>query len=121
GGVENALSIAETASLGAQLPHLEIPLIEHLNFSDGVRDFLPIGADILHRSSADAAGNAAQAFDAGAVAGYRARYESVPFLARTYSKQHGIFVDLLFDACNRHPQDKARKSRIGNNQVAAAP
>src|SRR5262252_4493164 len=98
GRIENAFPITETAGLGTEFPHFEISLIEHLNFSDGVRNFLPIGADILHRSSANAAGNSAQAFHAGAVARYRPRHETIPFFARTDSKQHAIFVDLLFDA-----------------------
>src|SRR5690349_10011636 len=74
-------AVGEAAGRIAKLAPMAILQVNGLHAFDDLRDFLAIGAHILHRRPAHAAGNAAEALDAGAVAGYGASHKPVPLLA----------------------------------------
>src|SRR5579872_1153839 len=63
-GVEDAGAISEAAGGVAKLAELAILEIQDLHVIDGFRNFLPVGADILHGSAAGAARDSAEALDA---------------------------------------------------------
>src|SRR5690348_1648328 len=71
-GVEDAGAVGEAAGRIAKLAQMAILQVNGLHAFDGLRNFLTVGAHILHRRPAHAARNAAEALDAGAVAGYGA-------------------------------------------------
>src|SRR5262249_4257635 len=63
GGVEDARAIPEGTSLCTQLANLTIAQIKHEDGRDRIGYLLPIGSNILDRSSTNAAGNPAKALD----------------------------------------------------------
>src|SRR5947208_5846528 len=80
--IEDAGAIAECAGLATEFPHLPVLEIEHLDRFDRLGNILSIRAHILHWGAAHAAGNAAEALDAGALCLHRLGYEVVPRLSR---------------------------------------
>src|SRR5271154_1877705 len=64
GGVEAAAAVAEVAVGGGERDKLERVEVEHAHLGDGLGDLLPIGADVLHRGSADQSGDTGEALDA---------------------------------------------------------
>ena len=81
-GVEDAAPVGETAVGRGEMHHFFRLQIERAHADDGSRDLLPIGADVLHGRATDAAGDAGETFDAGAVPLHRKAYHRVPAGAR---------------------------------------
>ena len=79
--IETAVPIGEAALGGAELNKLVLVQIEGPHTIDRRGHFLPIGAHILHRRSADRAGNAREALQAGAVIVDGSLHKLIPILA----------------------------------------
>ena len=87
GRIEDAGAVSEAAGLAAEFAYLAVFEVEDLDRLDRLRNFLPIGADILYRRAADAARNAAQALDARAMRHDSVRDEAVPGFSRAGVEQ----------------------------------
>jgi len=118
--VENAGSVFETAIRSGQFSGLAVAQIEGADGFDGVGDFLPVGSDVLDRSTADASGNAAETLHAGAVAGDGVGYEGVPFLARADFVMYDSIFFAILHSLDGNLEDQARPPGVGNYQVAAS-
>src|SRR5579884_3108115 len=102
GSIQNAGPITEAAIGRSEFTYALFGEIKRHNSGNDVRNFLPVSTDILHRSSAHAAGNATETFDSGAVSLYTVGDELVPVFAGAGGKQNLFPVSLLFDSgdCN---------------------
>src|SRR5579862_6229870 len=120
--VEDAGAVGESAGFGAEFADLGVVKVEDFDGLDRVGDFLPIRADVLHRRAANAAGNAAQAFDAGASGSDCLGDNPVPGFAGAGIEQDFSFVlaGALFDADDGYFQDDSRPSGVGDDEIAAA-
>ncbi len=78
--------------------------------------FLPVRAHILHRRSAHGSGNPGQAFDPCTSAPDRSPTNSSQIIAGCHAKQ----VSVALDALQSDAQHEARKSCVGDQNVAAA-
>src|SRR6185437_8655755 len=103
-GVEDAGAVGEAAGRIAKLVQMAILQVNGLHAFDGPRNFLAVGAHILHRRPAHAAGNAAEALDAGAVAGYGASHKPVPLLAGSDVENEFVAFLALFQTADANAQ-----------------
>ena len=78
GGIEDAGAIRKCAGFAAEFAHLPVLEVEYFDGLDRLRDFLSVGAHVLHRCAADTAWNAAQALDPGAPGSDRMGDEAIP-------------------------------------------
>ena len=92
GRIEDACAVGEAAGFVAKFANLAVFSVEDLDRLDGLRNFLPVGADVLHRRAADAARNAAQALDARAVRHHGVRNEAVPGFSCACVEKNAAFV-----------------------------
>ena len=76
--IENTSAIFKPALAGLQFANPVLRQIKRRNRSDRLRDFLPVRADVLYRSSTHAARNPAQAFHAGKISVYTIGNKMVP-------------------------------------------
>src|SRR5262249_33505142 len=120
GGVEDAGAITEAAGFVAKLTHLSVFQIERKNRFDGFRNFLAVRSDILYRRAADASGDAAQAFDSGAIARDRLRNKAIPLLACTHLENFLTVFIAPVNSSNSHLEDESRPARVRDHQIAAA-
>src|SRR5579862_220904 len=90
GGVEDARAITKSASRSWQDDDAGGLRIESANRFDRVGNLLAVGSHVLHRSSPDAAGNAAETFDPRAVLHNRLRDEIVPIDASAHAKEDRV-------------------------------
>ena len=119
-GVEDAGAIAEPAGLRAQFVNLPVAQIECHHRGDDLRHLLPVSAHVLHRRSAHAAGNAAEALHAGAIAGHRVGHEPVPLFAGAYIEDHRSIFPALFHPAEADLERQPRPPGIRDHQIAAA-
>ena len=118
--LEQAGAVAKFAVFRGEIPHFKCVAFENANASDRLGDFLPVGADVLHRRCADRAGNAGQALDARGVSKYRFGHQAVPGLASLHLDAH-LAADLCpAQAARAHVQDEPRKPLVGNHQIRPA-
>src|SRR5262249_23059459 len=68
-GVEDAGAIAETTGFSAKFVQLRIAKVEYQHRLDGIPHLLSVRPHVLDGSAAHVSGNAAQAFEAGAIVG----------------------------------------------------
>src|SRR5215469_11498825 len=120
GGVEEAGAIAESAIGCGQISESVFPEIEHFEGQDGFRDFLPVGAYILHRRSAYAAGNPAQALDAATALRHRVGDETVPIDPGTDLKNQLIVARTFVDSTDAHRDHQSLPSAVRDDEVAPA-
>src|SRR5258708_39761192 len=123
GRVEDTVAVAEFAGFLAQVADLQVLEIEYLHRLNRVRYLLPVGADILHRRSADAAGDPAQALDAATLRHHRMPNESVPGFSSAHIEKHLAVVRAsaaLVNAWDRDFQHQSGPACIGDHHVAAA-
>src|SRR6266576_5416983 len=80
-GIEDAGAVLEPAGFGTEFANLTVSEIQREHRGDSLGDLLAVCSDILHRRSAHAAGNTAQALDPGTISGDSAGHEPVPLFA----------------------------------------
>jgi len=118
--VEDAGTIAEAAHRAGKNDNAVLLRVEHLYGLDRLRHFLSVGADILDGRSAEAAGDAAQALDAGTVLGDCVGNKCVPIVSRSRDHENGMAGSVAGKASDGDAEDKSGEAGIGNYQVAAA-
>ena len=105
GSVENAAAVGEAAGFAAEFANLPIFQVQYKRRFNRVGNFLSVSADVLHRSSAYASGNAAQALDSRALAPHRVRDEPVPRFAGTGVEENLAFVVGVIATVNARDRD----------------
>jgi hypothetical protein len=90
--------------------------IEGEHGNDSFCNLLSISADVLDRSSTHAAGNSAEALDAGEIVLNTMRDEAVPLFSGTNDEQTGW---PFFDAANCDLQNQAGPAFVGDDEIAA--
>ena len=121
-GVEEAAPIAELAGFAGKLDETVCLEIQGADGVDGLGDLLPVGANVLDGGTADKAGDAGEALDAGKVLLTRLINKCLPGKAGGGAKLAGGGVDLrrLGRAVDRNVDDEAGKPGVGNEEIAAA-
>ena len=84
------------------------------------RNFLAVSSHILHGSSADRSGDAAQAFDSCKITIHTQAHESVPFLTRAGANDGFIPMSFPIDARQTDFHNETRKAVIGDQKVGAS-
>ncbi len=120
GAVEDAAAIGEVAGGAGEIRHAHGGTIERADGDNGGRDLLPIRSDVLHRRSADGAGNSGETFDAAVIAFDDHVDEVVPVLPGSGGEYGGGAVHVFADAAVGHVDDDAGKTFIGDEKIAAA-
>ena len=123
GRIENAGAVGEAAGFVAKFANLAVFSIENFDRLDGLGNFLSVGADVLYRRAAHAAGDAAQALDACAVRHDGVGDEAVPGFSGAHVEKNFAFVIVtgaLVDAGDCDLQDQPGPAGIGHDQIAAA-
>ncbi len=87
---------------------------------DNRRYFLPVGADILHGSSADRAGNTGEAFHASTIQSKALLHEVVPGDTCADAELRSVFFFEEIKAWDADFEDEAVESIVGDEQVAAS-
>ena len=114
--LEPAVPVGEPAVLRSHADDLAGGPLEHAHRGDGLRDLLPVGADVLDRGGADQAGDAGQGLDAGQPVRDRARDERVPVLAGS----DGQLAAGALDPAGRDLHDQPVEALVRDHDVAAA-
>ena len=120
GALEEAVAVGK-ATLGRQEgDDLSVFAVESAHLRDGLGDLLPVGANVLDRSRADEARDAAQALDASKPALHRLLHPAVPGLARGDGDQAGRARVFEAHASLGHGEHEAVDARVGDHEVTAA-
>src|SRR5262249_54735731 len=116
-GVQDAGAVGEAAVGVAPVAYFAGRNLEHAYGGDGLGHLLAIGADVLHRRSADSSGNSAETFKTSAIPGDGHGHEVVPILPRA----SGEFRAGTLNSKESDLQHHAWPASIGNHKVTAAP
>src|SRR5262249_44013250 len=115
--VEDAGAIGEATGGVVEVHNLSRLELQHAHPDDGLRYFLSVGANILHRSSAYCPRNSAQTFDSGIVHVDGQRHAGVPVLAGC-CLQHTVVLHL--DIGKTDLQYQSGEAGVGDDEIAAS-
>jgi hypothetical protein len=114
--LENACAITESELLGADPAVLAGGAIEQPDPPDGVRDFRPVRADVLHRCRARRARDARQAFEAAEAVLERGGHDVVPHRAGLGAQSVPVDVDTRIG----QPHHRQVGYLVGQHHIGAA-
>src|ERR1700746_2171272 len=100
--------------------HIAGSRVEYAHSGDRLRYFLAVCAHILYGRSSHCAGNAAHAFDAGAVLLHRMSNEIVPVFACARGKENFAILCRSIDPADRDLENESRPSGICDNKIASS-
>ena len=116
-GVETAGAVAEVTGGIGELDEGVGSSIVGVDGGDGLRDLLAVGADVLDGRSADGAGDAGEALDAGETAVDGVLNEGVPGLAGADGEE---VVTEGSNAADLDVEDEAVEAGVTDEEIAAA-
>jgi len=119
-GVEDAAAIGKTAIVIAQFKDLSSLDFQDAHAGDGFRYLLPVSADILDRSAAYCAGDAAEAFNPCVAFSHSVIYERIPIVAGAHMKDIVSGFCLLRNSANRDLQNQSWPALVGDDEIAAS-
>src|SRR5262249_35920592 len=117
-GVEDARAIGKFTIFFFEFLFFTCPEVEHQKRVDRFRDFLSVSSHVLHRSSAHASRNSAQALDTRAVMRDGGRYKPVPVLACAHVEVNRSTPVPMVDSRDGHLENQSRPPPVGYNQIA---
>ena len=121
-GVEQASAVAELAGFAGKLDEAVRLKIQSADSVDGLRNLLPVGANILHRGASGKAGDAGEALDAGQILITCLVDKGFPGETGVSAELASGDVDLGGFCCavDSNVDDQSGKSGVGDKKVAAA-
>src|SRR6185437_4587756 len=117
--IENASPIRKAAFGVAHLPNVSGRDLDRPHIGDRLRNFLSVGADVLHRSAAHSAGDAAHALDACAILLDGEGHELVPIFAGPGVEQPFAIALSSADSGDADLQYESGPAGIGHYKIAA--
>ena len=119
--LEEAGAVGEPAALVRDEPDLIFLPVVHPHLGDDLGHLAAVGADVLDRGRARAAGDAGQGLKAREALGDGGRHDVVPVLAGRDGDVHGAVAGVdEGEAAGVHVDDRAGEALVGDDQVGAA-